>query len=314
MKKRIAVSVIIPVYNRAHLIAATIGSVLAQTFSNFEIIVVDDGSTDDVSAVLQSIPDDRIIYVRQLNRGASAARNRGIDNARGTYVAFLDSDDCFLPNHLERAIRALDGGDSTAIYAPVIAVRDEGVSVIKPPRGLKPGEDMAVYLMCDRGFVQTSGLVLHRLLARQVRYREDARFGDDTDFAIRLQRAGCSFKMSDQPGAIWSDGAAQPRLSSAGISDYSLPWLEDLKPMIPIAAYNGYRGWHLAKALFRRHPLKALHLYAIALQSGSYGVCLAATVFCQIVVPPTIYRRLANMVIRSRNLLHLFTAKQVVRS
>lgn len=93
-------SVIIPVYNRAALIAETIDSVLAQRFTDFEVIVTDDGSTDDTLRIVERY-GDRVRIVRQENRGPGAARNHGAEHARGTYLAFLDSDDLWFPWSLD---------------------------------------------------------------------------------------------------------------------------------------------------------------------------------------------------------------------
>jgi glycosyltransferase involved in cell wall biosynthesis len=93
------VSVIIPTYNRCWILKEAIDSVLSQKFSNFEIIVVDDGSTDATNELL-SIYGDRITTICQKNNGVSAARNAGISHARGGYIAFLDSDDMWLPEKL----------------------------------------------------------------------------------------------------------------------------------------------------------------------------------------------------------------------
>src|SRR5690625_3525723 len=99
------VTVVIPTYNRAHVVHRAIDSVLGQTFADFELIVVDDGSTDGTEAVLSTYTDPRIRYLVQLvNRGVSAARNRGIKEARGEFVAFLDSDDEWFPEKLERQV------------------------------------------------------------------------------------------------------------------------------------------------------------------------------------------------------------------
>lgn len=95
-----SVSVIIPTYNRAHLICEAIDSVINQTYQDFEIIVVDDGSTDETSEVLKKYRDE-IIYVKQENKGPGAARNRGLAHAEGSYIAFLDSDDIWFNYKLE---------------------------------------------------------------------------------------------------------------------------------------------------------------------------------------------------------------------
>src|SRR5215468_416102 len=101
------VSVIIPAYNRADLIGETIQSVLNQTFDDFEIIIVDDGSTDSTKEVVSSF-DGPIKYLYQENRGRSCARNRGFEVSGGDYVCFLDSDDVLKPGMLERQVSLLD--------------------------------------------------------------------------------------------------------------------------------------------------------------------------------------------------------------
>ena len=104
-EKNPTVSIIIPTYNRAHLIGRAIQSVLNQTYQNFEIIVVDDGSTDNTEEMIKEFQkhDKRIKYIRhEKNRGGAAARNTGIKVARGEYIAFQDSDDEWLPEKLEK--------------------------------------------------------------------------------------------------------------------------------------------------------------------------------------------------------------------
>ncbi len=105
-------SVVIPTYNRAKLVRRAIDSVLAQTFHDFELLVVDDGSTDDTGTVVSAIGDPRIRLVSLArNRGPAAARNAGIAAARGELVALLDSDDEYLPAFLERTRATLAGAD-----------------------------------------------------------------------------------------------------------------------------------------------------------------------------------------------------------
>lgn len=100
-------SVVVPTYNRAQIIAKTLGSVLNQNFQDWECILVDDGSSDNTGEVVGSLQDKRIRYFSKRNEERSVARNYGIEKARGKYICFLDSDDTFYPNHLEELNRAI---------------------------------------------------------------------------------------------------------------------------------------------------------------------------------------------------------------
>lgn len=103
------VSVIIPTYNCAKYLRDTVESVLSQSFQDFEIIIVDDGSTDNTKETISKLGNDqRIIYISQENKGQACARNTGLKMAKGDYIALLDADDKWLPNRLEEAVAALD--------------------------------------------------------------------------------------------------------------------------------------------------------------------------------------------------------------
>ena len=102
------VSVVIPTYNCSRFVGDAIESVLAQTRVPDQIIVVNDGSTDDTAAVVQQYRDGRIVYIEQANGGIAAARNRGLSIATGDYIGFLDADDRWLPSMLERQLALLE--------------------------------------------------------------------------------------------------------------------------------------------------------------------------------------------------------------
>ena len=121
------VSVIIPTYNRSKLVKEAVESVLAQSYTDFEILVIDDGSTDDTRSVIEQIPDSRIRYYYKENSGCSGARNFGLVRAKGEYIAYLDSDDLWPENYLETVLKAFaENNDYGAVYGRAICIRPNG--------------------------------------------------------------------------------------------------------------------------------------------------------------------------------------------
>ncbi|MGI9067135.1 MAG: glycosyltransferase family 2 protein [Pyrinomonadaceae bacterium] len=111
------VSIVIPLYNKAPYVERALDSIGAQTFSDFEVIVVDDGSTDDGASVVTRYPDPRVRLITQANTGPGPARNAGVAEAQGKFIAFLDADDEWLSTYLEESVRSLEelGADVAAI-------------------------------------------------------------------------------------------------------------------------------------------------------------------------------------------------------
>lgn len=119
------VSVVIPAYNAMTYLPDTLNSVLQQTFSSFEVLIIDDGSTDHIQAwVAQNITDSRVKLIAQANQGLSAARNTGIANAQGEYIAFLDADDLWEPTKLEVQVHYLDNNSAVGLVYNWIGVID----------------------------------------------------------------------------------------------------------------------------------------------------------------------------------------------
>ena len=132
------ISVIIPVYNRQDIVAHTVQSVLNQTDRDLEVLVVDDGSTDDTRAVIQNLADSRVNYFYKANDGPASARNFGLSKARGEYIAFLDSDDLWPENYLEVMLANLVNCPGFgAAYTPITVFYPDGRSVdsYKKPEG-----------------------------------------------------------------------------------------------------------------------------------------------------------------------------------
>ena len=292
-------SVIIPAYNRARTLGAAIQSVLDQTCQDFEIVIVDDGSKDDPRSVAEAFADPRIRFLRKENEGGGVARNTAIEMATGRYIAPLDSDDVFLPHHLEAMKTMLKGTTNVAGYARVVVDRGDGRTFIKPPRGIRAGEDMGEYLLCDRGFVPTITIVVEREMALKVRYHVNLRPAEDTDFAMRLALSGCTFRMAEQPGAIWNDVPDPGRTSASAGTLRFATWLKQMRPLMTERAWYGARGWAFAKLVMRERGRRpALRLYLNALMRGCYSPRLAAVVFLQVMLTPRQYRSLADNAIR----------------
>ena len=198
---RVPVSVVIPAYEASGCIAATLDSVLAQTFSDYEIVVVNDGSpdTEALEQVLQEyLP--RIRYFKQENRGPSSSRNRGIVEARGEYIAFLDADDFWLPEHLASQIAILRGTPSLGlVYSDSLVVRD-GKCIRKTfdrERQEKPVTFEA--LLGERCTVSTSTTVASRkeLLAAGL-FDESMTRCEDFDLWVRMAFQGTRMTFSPQ--------------------------------------------------------------------------------------------------------------------
>ena len=147
------VSVIVPVYNGERFIAEAIQSALLQTYRNIEVLVIDDGSTDKTAAVLQAQAalDSRVRIIRQANGGVARARNRGLAEARGEFVAPLDADDLWDPSKIERQVdRMLQAGDATGlVYSWWIWVDDEGTAIDRSPEWRIEGDAADILLQVN---------------------------------------------------------------------------------------------------------------------------------------------------------------------
>jgi glycosyltransferase involved in cell wall biosynthesis len=185
------VSVIIPTYNRSMFLRAAIASVLGQTFQDFEIVVIDNGSKDDIQEIVTEFKDRRIKCLRiTTNNGVSPARNLGIQNSNGKYVAFLDDDDEWLPTKLERQISKFENGPS------IVGGVYTGYTVVDRNTGRTIGEVMPqkrgslVHDLCITNYVGTaSTVVLRRDCFNHVGlFDESIGYAEEYDLWIRISR------------------------------------------------------------------------------------------------------------------------------
>ena len=149
------VSVVIPTYNRAHLLSRAVKSVLSQTYQDFEVIIVDDGSNDHTRETIEGFDEKRIAYIKHpWNKGVSAARNTGVRHAKGKYVALQDSDDEWLPDKLERQIALLEKAKQEAgvVYTGMWRIKDNRKKFI-PGRAIKKREGNIYEIFLESCFI-----------------------------------------------------------------------------------------------------------------------------------------------------------------
>lgn len=187
-----AVSVVIPAYNVAEFIGETLASIFAQTFTDYEVILVNDGSPDATELERAIAPwRDRLIYLVQENGGPSAARNTGIRNARGRYVALLDGDDVWLPSFLEEQISRLESDSSVGfVYADAMNFGDHPQSGLTSIDSFPSTADVTFErLLRLECVVQTSGVVARRAtLLDAGLFDSRFSFAEDYDLWLRVAR------------------------------------------------------------------------------------------------------------------------------
>lgn len=189
MKDSPLISVIIPTFNYGAFIGACLDSIRAQTYANLEIIVVDDGSTDDTAAVVASFPEAR--YVRQENAGVSAARNKGLSLSQGEYVAFIDADDYWAADKLARQMAFMGQNPEYGIvftgqknFFDNEKVRNNAKAVFVA------GKDVKVAIQ--------SALIRRTVFERHGGFKEELRYSEDTEWVMRVRLGGVKTFLLDE--------------------------------------------------------------------------------------------------------------------
>jgi glycosyltransferase involved in cell wall biosynthesis len=287
------VSVVIPAYNRAHKVRQSIDSVLAQTFSDLEVIVVDDGSSDGTGDFISRTYGDRIRYFFQANQGPSAARNRGIEEARGVYIAFLDSDDFWEKEKLEWQFKALErfGTECCACYTDTQLFNHQetrtlfqmAVDSYRHEGGVGVNHEILRLLVRPGGagmVVHLSSLLAHAEVIRKTGgFKRNLMYSEDSEFMFRLAML-TGFCYVNRP-LVWFDrspaktrhvGASsvwnkpefllqanQRRLEGLlQLSDRLPPNLLEIIRERLSAVHNGWTNWYLETGEYKKAREAAL--------------------------------------------------------
>jgi glycosyltransferase involved in cell wall biosynthesis len=220
------VSVVIPTYERAVKVQKGIESVLAQTFSDLEVIVVDDGSTDGTEEILRESFGDRIRYYHQANQGVSVARNKGVELARGEWIAFLDSDDLWAKEKLEWQLKALER------FGPQCGACYTDTQLFNHP------ETRTLFQMAEES------------------YRHEGEIGVNTDVLRLLVRPGGAGMVVHLSSLL----ARADVIRKTGGFDCNIPYSQDSEFMFRLALLTGFCYVDRPLTLFDRSPVETRHV------------------------------------------------------
>lgn len=266
-------SVVVPVYNVAQYIEECLNSVLNQTFTNFEIVCVDDGSPDNSVELIERFDDPRIRIVRQENRGLAAARNTGINASRGMFVALLDSDDFWHPEKLERHFHHMKNDQSIGVSYSASLFVDENSKLMGVGQHPKTRNVNATDIFCRNPIGNGSAPVLRKSLLRRIArsisidgdhrleyFDETMRQSEDVEFWIRVAlTTDTRFEGIEQPLTYYRVNASG---LSANLEKQYNAWLYSVEKNREINP-GFYKKWFSLGSAFQR-----LYLSRRAVKSG----------------------------------------------
>ncbi|MEH2614382.1 glycosyltransferase family 2 protein [Bradyrhizobium sp. AZCC 1693] len=216
MQTKPFVSVVIPLHNKADLILRTLRSAACQIDVDFEIIIVDDGSTDGGAHTVEIAGVPRLRLIKQENAGVSAARNRGIAAAEGKWVALLDSDDLWSPDHLAGLLNVLESSTSIAAFSNLRLESRAGRSMVDEGIAAQQVDDYFSFALANGGYPASASsiVVLREEFLATGLFEEGVSTGEDIDMWCRLACQG-SFFYNARKSATYND-ASSPTLHSGG--------------------------------------------------------------------------------------------------
>ncbi len=265
--ERTLVSIVVPVFNRHDQAISAIDSALAQTHSQIEVIVVDDGSTDDMTLFRQALAErHKVRLLVQENLGPAAARNLGWQHARGRYVAFLDSDDLFLPDKIALQMRSMAGGGSCFSHTSYWR-HEAGALRLKPQHtGVFGGRNAFPEIIGGCAIATPTVMVRRDLWENGFRFPQDIRIGEDILLWIRIA-ARCGVHGLDRPLTIVRSGASSsaydPMKQIAGLDNI----IACVEADPTLSAYTA----ELARLKAYSEQYRSLHLHQARLSARLSG-------------------------------------------
>lgn len=271
----ILISVVVPVFNRQNHLNQVVETVFAQKLTqnvNIELILVDDGSQDDSAKTILALAkqDSRVIpVILPNNQGGGAARNAGIDQARGEWIAFLDSDDLWMPEKLEKQLSMLPGADESVLcFTNLVVDFDDGETPL--PWNTIPFAANASpkqYLLEQHQVIQTSTILMASKAAKAVRFNPALRRHQDIDFVLRCESAGVRFVYQSECLVRYSADPKATRVSKRVNAKPSIAWLDVARAYLTTTEIDAFYLRHVFDMHFKDAPLKAISTGLTAVKS-----------------------------------------------
>jgi glycosyltransferase involved in cell wall biosynthesis len=238
-----SVSVIIPTLKRPALLQRAIASVLAQSFQDFEIIVVIDGPDDETVPAFVEMLDRRIrVLAPAVNVGLAEARNVGIRDARSRWVALLDDDDEWLPDKLRLQVaKAIELGGEYVFVPCRFIERTRGLERVMPPRLPTGADNFSEYIYCEQGYLQPSMFFMSRALCMEVPFTAGLRHVEDSDWLLRAtQHPRIQVGCVEQALSIYYNVSDGKRESEVTPWEYPMRWAVDNHDLFTRRAFPFY--------------------------------------------------------------------------
>lgn len=184
-QKELFFSIVIPAFNRAHMLKETLDSTFLQTYKNFEIIIIDDGSTDNTEEVIRAINNPKIVYVKKENEERAVARNTGFNLAKGDYITLLDSDDYLYPHHLEEAVNYILNNKYPEIIRFDFDVVDSDNHVLQ----IATMPDNINEKMIHGNYMGCSGIIIKKEIATRYQFNPNRDLSGSEDYELWMRLA-----------------------------------------------------------------------------------------------------------------------------
>jgi glycosyltransferase involved in cell wall biosynthesis len=276
------ISIITPHYNRSKNLESVYEMLLTQSYVSWEWIIVDDFSEEDPTKEIEKLKSDKIKIIRlSSNLGPAAARNIGIDNAKGRFIVFLDSDDSWDPKKLEKQISFVleqDEPDNVFCWTQTKIIYKNSEEKVMPLRGMDLGEEAAQYLFISNGFAQTSSILIPRIIAKKLRFEATLRQYEDFLFFMMASSLGMKMLLLAEPLNFWNNDLRDDRLSLSKFKniDNGERFLCVADSMISRKAVLAFKSKILGSIYIKKNPIHGVFIIISSILyksiSPKYGI------------------------------------------